>query len=733
MRGRLAVDGLHRLRRLLTGRMREPSTTTWTPGIKLRKIEPARVHLDDAGGFAGLREEVARRVFQDPKNEAWLQEANRAWKADVATTVLGRSPEDFDPGQLAAITSVLEREIRHTRQAWETSRGGQKKAIEAQVKRLHEANAYLQHLAKSIDRQKQRAYHHEVGLLRADAQSDATDVLRYVEDRIRKGPTTPQEIAQLQEDAQQLGNHLERLRARKKALDDLAKRSNITRVDNELVEVDKRIRELDAAKQKLRDLRRTSATRMEAAEKEASAARAERMARRGETVTEYEEMIAGERDARRILHDSAASAEARDDAEAFLRDLPAIRKRVAQHNEFNARFENRKQLLRQYKEVLSRTTGTAERARVQADIDRLGAEIRQMKQVRDEGATSPSSVVDRLGVGEGVRRRVTDTKVRMRHTGVWWDQRVATPFGGALKSIRKTTGFQAAAESLGESAKLAGYGWLWRAQARRYRAQEEQAREAQRTARSSAWEWYYRFSRPVRRVVIWSLALAPVMVPWGIFHLAGWMVFAVFAFLVNMGYAAGIEVFNLALFGILSLLNVSGSLLQGFVDKTAATLFGALQLCPSGINTPDCAYQSLNYHFGVNVIRASPLIDPRFFYPTIFQNNSILSVLLDFLGGVSAYWVLAAGALLVLLWPLMLMEGQDTWKRGLTTILILLVTVPAFIGQEFLQSNFYAAAADLFRTGYGNILDGPARALAEQARDAVQNAQFPTIGGGPAA
>jgi hypothetical protein len=248
--------------------------------------------------------------------------------------------------------------------------------------------------------------------------------------------------------------------------------------------------------------------------------------------------------------------------------------------------------------------------------------------------------------------------------------------------------------------------------------------------------------------------MAPLMVPVGILQIGGWGLLVLGGFVLNALVTFGLEVVNLAYYGVMSLFNLVGSFLSGAADLVGASLVGSLGVCPNGIADPACAYQSLHYHFGVSILRAPPLIDPRLLFPTHFNNNALLSVALDLMGHLDPVVVASFIGLAALGIPLFLMTGSSIGLRVLVGLLVGLLGIPAVMTQAGLMGNvfdlqqlndagqivvthrsFYAYAADLFRTGVGNVFTRPAMALAQQALDAVLHAQdgLASFSGGPAA
>jgi hypothetical protein len=205
------------------------------------------------------------------------------------------------------------------------------------------------------------------------------------------------------------------------------------------------------------------------------------------------------------------------------------------------------------------------------------------------------------------------------------------------------------------------------------------------------------------------------------------MALVVSAYIINFLGSSLLEIASLAAYAFLSIVNVVGSFIKGFVDAAAYRLLGAIGQCQEP--GAACAYVPLDFTFGVHYPQAAPLIDPRKYFPTHFNNNSILSVLLDFLALVPPIVLIGLGALAIFLGPIVLMEHDEPWKRILTAVLIGLCIAPAFLTQSFLQESFYHTAADMFRTGVGRIILEPAEALARGTRDAVQDATFNPFGG----
>lgn len=308
-----------------------------------------------------------------------------------------------------------------------------------------------------------------------------------------------------------------------------------------------------------------------------------------------------------------------------------------------------------------------------------------------------------------------------------------------LRPVRSSRVYKGAVGEAKSAAQTTAYGLLWRLQANRYRQQQHNALKAQRKARSSAWQWYYRFSDSVSRPVAVALFMAPVMVPWGILQVAGWMAFVAIAFILNWVWTIGVQIGNLGLFSILSVVNILGSAVQGAADWMAIGLLSQLGQCPTPAevaagSTAPCVYKSLAFGFGIRTLDASPLLDPRFFFPTTFHTNSILSVLLDFAGDVPWYAIAGAIGVVALFVPIVVMESDDWLKRVLVGVVIGLVAIPAVGGQVIhswcegeasaadggdVSCDFYHKAADAFRTGGRRVFVAPAEAFARDALEAV--------------
>ncbi|GEM_PF-5654395 len=703
--------------------------------IAWKRAHPNQVRIKSARDLDDLREALDRDVFQNKANQDWLNTAQAVWGAPIRESILGTQGDDINLGRLEQLHTALGVEIRDVAaQALAARNQLEARRLRTRLVKLAEAGDYVNLLKAQIEPAKKSAYNRTVAAFRAQLGQEAKTLSAHVAQALQRAPKTEPELEALERDLRDLEGHIAKLSTKAKSLDEQGRRLNLPERDELLGEVHDRLRELEQNRKQLQSLKKVAAIETKRATQQAKERAAERERQRGETITTYEDMVEGERDARKTLRTST-DPDARANATAFLRNLPRMRSRIAKHDELESRLRSRQDLLHEYEKLASRTSGV-ERQTVLDDIRKTKGEIRAMERIlADE---SPTNDYDAGGLNPRgpfgwARGIATRTKLTARKTGIAFDRSIARPVRTGLKSVRSNTGFEAATDHVADSLKVAGFSWLWRRQAKLVQRQAREAKKAQRIARSSAWELWYTFSDPVRWTLSLAMTLGPLMVPLGVGELAGWMLASVVAFIINIIYEILVEVFSLVLFGFLGFLNILGSAIEGALDKGAAYFFGALGLCETGINQPDCAYQSLHFHFGVATAKATPLIDLRFFYPTIFHNNSIASALLDFLSTVNAAWILAAALLLVLVWPFLLMEDDDWWKRLLIATGITLLALPAFFAQVHLvDSNFYKQAADLFRTGTTRILEGPGRALADAAEQAVLNTSLPTFDGGPA-
>ena len=677
-----------------------------------------RVRADPEGGLEALQEGL-RGVFQDARNEDWLREVSRVW-GDLPRAVAGRKAPDMDLGALSEAASELEAEAR--RLTADSSRARDDPAEAQRLQRKAEqaasASAYLRLLKAEVDVKKARVLRAEAARLRKQLQHETSTIFDRI-DTLQAGPAQAQEVAQ----------ELDRLARLEQTLKE--RKASLTRIEKGLGihdegawgEINRRLAQVENARKQLRSLR-AKKERDAAQESKASGAReTERRLRQGLVVESYDQLYARYHEAQRVLRDKRASKQAQDDAKAFMQRYSGNLKLLAKRKDAASRIEADERQVERLKGILPDLRGP-ERERVKSIIaqtrERVQAHRRLLERSReDDGEPLPP-------VDTWWRRAAATGRVSYRRGLAWGGERLEKA-RAPIRSIRKNQAFQGVADTLTENARVAGYGWLWKTQARRYRRQEENARQAQRIARSGMWAWWYTFSEPVRRTIVMSMTLAPLMVPWGIFQIAGWMTLVVAAYIINFLGSSIIELASLAVYAFLAGINLAGSLIKGLADGAAHKLLGAIGQCDAP--TSSCAYESLDFTFGVHYPQAGPLLDPRLFFPTIFSNNSILSVLLDFLATLSPWLIIFLGAGAIFIWPILLMEDSDGWKRVLVALGIALAIVPAFVTQGFLRENFYHVAADLFRTGVGQVLTEPAEALARQARDAIQGATFTPWGG----
>lgn len=317
-----------------------------------------------------------------------------------------------------------------------------------------------------------------------------------------------------------------------------------------------------------------------------------------------------------------------------------------------------------------------------------------------------------------------------------------------VNKVRNTAAVRAVSESVEEGVTAKFFGTIWGRQAKHYRYQERKAVEAQRIAKSNLWEWYYALSNPVRFTVTMALFLAPLMVPVGIIQMAGWGAFVVAAFVINALAQFAMEIVNIVVFVILSGVNIVGSTIATGADFLAFTLLSGT-LCPGwtvpGAPPASCGYHSLNFHFGVHTVQSAPLLDPRLFFPTIFNNNSLFSTLMTFAQGIPSWFIIIGAILAILALPIIGMGESDSWKRWTVGILIAATAIPAFAtqvafvndstftcGTDAHSCGMYEWLADEFRTGVKNVFALPAQKFAQAALDAVLNAQaaLPHFSGG---
>ena len=684
------------------------------------EADPSRVRLraDPEGGLEGLHEGL-RGVFQDARNEDWLREVSRVW-GDLPRAVAGRKAQDLDLGALSEAASELEAEARRLNADISRARDDPAEAQRLQLKadQAASASSYLRLLKADVDVKKARVLRAEAARLRKELQHETSSVFDKI-DALQAGPTPPQEVAQ---ELDRLARLEQNLKLRKASLTRIEKGLGI-HDESAWGEVNRRLAQVENARKQLRSLR-AKKERDAAQESKASGARErERRVRQGLVVESHDQLYARYHEAQRVLRDKRATRQEVDDAKAFMQRYRSNLTLLAKRKDAASRIEADERQVERLKGILPDLRGP-ERERVKSIIAQTKTRVqshRRLLETSREDDGEPLPPVDTWW-----RRAAQWNRVSYRRSLAWGGERLEKA-REPIRSIRKNQAFQGVADTLSENARVAGYGWLWKAQARRFRRQEENARQAQRIARSGMWAWWYTFSEPVRRTVVMAMFLSPLMVTKGIFDIAGWMVLVVAAYIINFIGSSIIELVSLAVYAFLAGVNIAGSLIKGLADGAAHKLLGVIGQC----ETPGsaCAYQSLDFSFGVHYPQAAPLLDPRLYFPTHFSNNSLLSFLLDILATLSPWVIVLLGAVAIFLWPILLMHDEEGWKRVLIALAIALAVVPAFATQGFLQENFYHKVADMFRTGLGHVLTEPAEALARQARDAVQGATFTPFGG----
>jgi hypothetical protein len=442
--------------------------------------------------------------------------------------------------------------------------------------------------------------------------------------------------------------------------------------------------------------------------------------------------------------------------------------------------EQRDQRLRQAEaDRLARGTGPRTRAQLgmersaQREIERLGTRIRQLRRARDSVDDTRERAYQDERIAELEREKASRTEALVKareeadYAGLAGRERdqlksraffeVATArvkghardagyrvldFGRMVnKRARATVAsgpFEDFGDQLRESARVTGFGWLSRATARRYQRQQDAAREAQRTASSSLWRWWYKVTRPVK--VLISIAFASwVMAPVGIMQYGGWMFFAMGSFVGNALYKGFVEAINIVVFAVLSAYNIAG-----FAVQQGATALGEFLVCNWAAKwvAGGCAYHPLAFTWAVRTFTAPPLIDARLYYPTLFNNNSMVSSLFDLIQGTPSVVILASTIAIAFLVSVFVLANKNRLTRWVAFCAIIALSFPALGAQAWGTSadvftctsitrgqdgqpemdaphacGFYAFIASQLRTGTGNLFIGPAQALAKQVED----------------
>ena len=673
--------------------------------VRLKLKDPNREKFRlkrDEAGVAGLVHAV-QSYFGTAATREVTQTIRDVYGRGPAEAIAGSGrPSQFKANVIDDIHFQLVKQIQvHERAYMDSGQENEKKSLHAKLQKLVNASVALEQLKQGVTREAHKAVSEDARELRNQAF----------------------EVSVRSKD-ENTDNELNALAQRKKNILKIASSFGLTEKDVGVEEVQARLNDAEEVAKERKQREREAKKKGEESAATKAKEEAARRERRGETgISSYKEYEAKRQEANKVLKSNSSSAQEREDAEAFLFNEGKIRERVASAEAFRSEIQSRHGLLGSYKKILKKENlGAEERKQVQQDIRRVEGEIHSMKQALE------TEEQDKWTASSGTRARVQRARLAGRKTVGLLDRVIQKP-RDVVKEARKKEWVQGVGEEVSTSAKAWGLRRLWVAQAQRYRKQQDAAIEAQRTAKSGLWAWWYTFSKPVQRTVKWTMMFSPAMVPLGALQVATWMVFAVFAFVVNMTYAIIVEILNLVLYGFLSILNIAGSLLQGLADAGAQSFVGSIGICPNGINTAGCAYQSLEYTYGVNVIQATSLIPADLFFPTVFHNNSLISHALTFLGNVPGVLLLGVSLGLMLI-PLLWMQEADPWARWLVAIIIGALTWPAVMLHQFLDINFYHQAAEVFRTGYSRVFEGPAVALAERARDLIVNAKFPSIAGG---
>lgn len=147
---------------------------------------------------------------------------------------------------------------------------------------------------------------------------------------------------------------------------------------------------------------------------------------------------------------------------------------------------------------------------------------------------------------------------------------------------------------------------------------------------ASFWEFMFHGGNAVRTTLFLALIVAvPLLIPFGIFQYAGWIVFGLAAFMINGAYLVGLTAVNVAVSGAMNAVNILGfslaQVLQGFLDQISILLptsAGGGGILP-GYNPVDPS------SFG----SFAQVLDPNLLFPDCVNSNTIGSVLFTLLAG----------------------------------------------------------------------------------------------------
>lgn len=700
----------------------------------LSAAEREQLSLGLSKNFGALRTQLSR-ILDAARGQAWMDAVDEAVGQRVfRQALLGAGPQEMDIEFIRKTQTEL------------TARGLRERDERKRREYAH-ASQVLSQLYANAAKERANAFLNEQRDHRKRVFRDVDLVARRVRALQRAPLLSDDALATLSKEVDEVQQQVDQHRSTQRRLKAIP---GLRPDEDAFRETTDRLNQLEGLRRELNEARRHHQKLAQAQREQAEQAALLRGRRRGERVESYAELQDRREDARRLLAPgSGASAQEQEDARAFLAHYTENKKQLAKKGALQADLEAEKRDLERLKTEALRLEGSERRA--QRDrIRHLQERIQRQEQFLAQGRYDAQPLDASAGLSRVLRRGLFGTKATGRRVAQGAHEATEHVRKG-LRRVRNLPLVDAAASEANERATLAGHAWLWRAQASRYRAQEEAATRAQRTAKSSLWAWWYRFSRPVRTTLVLSLTLAPLLVPFGILQVAGWGVFVVASFALNALASFGLEILNLVYFGALAGFNIMGSLLAAGADNVAGLILGQLGFCQGGLADPACPYHSLPYRFGVQVLKAPPLIDPRLFFPTQFNNNALASVALDLLGHVDPLVVVALVGALALATPLFLMEESPVGLRVLVGVLLGLLMVPAFMTQAGLlagsfttttmnaagqlvtqQRSLYAYLADLFRTGVGNTFTRPALALAQAALDAALQAQnaLPGVQGG---
>ena len=151
----------------------------------------------------------------------------------------------------------------------------------------------------------------------------------------------------------------------------------------------------------------------------------------------------------------------------------------------------------------------------------------------------------------------------------------------------------------------------------------------------------FRAQNTVALAVLLAVTLGILFLPVGILQFAGWLIFGLGVFILNVGYTLGLAIINLGFSGALAAGNALGFLInnsiQSFVDYSTEVTGGAPGTLPT--------YRPVEFTFDL-----AQRLDPNLWFPDCVNTNSLGAVLLHFAADLlhnAGSWLSSNGAFAV--------------------------------------------------------------------------------------